>query len=113
MADTDTTSHSMSVPGEIARRSGRVAFSEDGRSTWEWQTATGVFSRNVSQEQLAVLSAADLEIIEAPPVNAIESWGSSTGRYAYAPARQSKTSTAYRPTQSALQRLLRKLTGAH
>ena len=36
----------------------------DGRTVWEWQTATGVFERHVSEEQLARLEAADLRLMD-------------------------------------------------
>lgn len=45
------------------RKSGRAVFDE-GRTVWEWQTATGVFERHVSDEQLARLEAAGLRLIE-------------------------------------------------
>jgi hypothetical protein len=46
------------------RKSGRAAFEADGRSIWEWQTATGVFERNVSAEQVAKLEDTNLSIVE-------------------------------------------------
>lgn len=45
------------------RKSGRAVF-DDGRTVWEWQTATGVFERYVSEEQLARLEAAGLQLID-------------------------------------------------
>ena len=45
------------------RKSGRAVF--DGRHTvWEWQTATGVFERHVSDEQMSRLEAADLQLVD-------------------------------------------------
>jgi hypothetical protein len=50
------------------RKSGRASFDADGRSIWEWQTATGVFERNATAEQLAKLEDTTLSIVEeAPP----------------------------------------------
>jgi len=50
------------------RKSGRAVFDEHGRAVWEWQTATGVFERHVSDEQLSRLEASDLRLVEqAPP----------------------------------------------
>lgn len=54
------------VRSGTGRKSGRAAFDIDGRSVWEWQTATGVFSRNVTDDQLASLSAVELKIEESP-----------------------------------------------
>jgi hypothetical protein len=45
------------------RKSGRAVF-DDGRTVWEWQTATGVFERYVSEEQMSRLEAADLQLVE-------------------------------------------------
>lgn len=47
------------------RKSGRAVFDE-GRTVWEWQTATGVFQRQVSDEQLARLENASLQLVEQP-----------------------------------------------
>lgn len=46
------------------RKSGRAVFDEYGCTVWEWQTATGVFSRQVSDEQLSQLEAPDLSLVE-------------------------------------------------
>jgi hypothetical protein len=48
------------------RKSGRAVFDE-GRTVWEWQTATGVFERHVSDEQLTRLEASDLRLVEQSP----------------------------------------------
>ena len=45
------------------RKSGRAVFDE-GRTVWEWQTATGVFERHVSEEQIARLEHAGLQLVE-------------------------------------------------
>jgi hypothetical protein len=45
------------------RKSGRAVFDE-GRTVWEWQTATGVFERHVSEEQMARLEHAGLQLVE-------------------------------------------------
>jgi hypothetical protein len=45
------------------RKSGRAVFDE-GRTVWEWQTATGVFERHVSDEQFARLENAGLQLME-------------------------------------------------
>ena len=47
------------------RKSGRAVFDE-GRTVWEWQTATGVFERHVSEEQRSRLEASDLRLVEQP-----------------------------------------------
>lgn len=48
------------------RKSGRAVF-DDGRTVWEWQTATGVFERHVSDEQMSRLEASDLRLVEQSP----------------------------------------------
>lgn len=50
-------------PSRSDRKSGRAVFDE-GRTVWEWQTATGVFERHVSEEQLARLEAAGLRLVD-------------------------------------------------
>ena len=45
------------------RKSGRAVF-DGGRTVWEWQTATGVFERFVSEEQLSRLEASNLRLVE-------------------------------------------------
>ncbi len=63
------------VPAQPAteRKSGRAVFDE-GRTVWEWQTATGVFERQVTEEQLARLENAGLRLVEQ---------SSDTGRAIY------------------------------
>jgi hypothetical protein len=36
-------------------KSGRVAFDERGRSTWEWRVDTGTFSRDIDTQRLRQL----------------------------------------------------------
>src|ERR1700733_10432861 len=36
-------------------KSGRVAFDDRGRSTWEWRVDTGTFSRDIDTQQLEQL----------------------------------------------------------
>jgi hypothetical protein len=45
------------------RKSGRAVFDE-GRTVWEWQTATGVFERYVSEDQLSRLEASNLRLVD-------------------------------------------------
>jgi hypothetical protein len=54
------------VEAGAERKSGRAVFDE-GRTVWEWQTATGVFERHVSEEQLSRLEASDLRLVEQSP----------------------------------------------
>jgi len=49
------------------RKSGRAVFDDDGRTVWEWQTATGVFERHVSDEQMSRLEASGLRLVEQSP----------------------------------------------
>lgn len=49
------------------RKSGRAVFDEYGGTVWEWQTATGVFERHVSDEQMSRLEASDLRLVEQSP----------------------------------------------
>jgi hypothetical protein len=53
-----------STMGDGGRKSGRAVFDNQGRASWEWQTATGVFESNVSNEQLQRLEASDLALAD-------------------------------------------------
>jgi hypothetical protein len=53
----------VAVPATPERKSGRAVF-DQGRTVWEWQTATGVFERFVSDEQLSRLEASSLRLVE-------------------------------------------------
>ena len=55
----------MSQSEKDQRKSGRAVFDE-GRTVWEWQTATGVFERHVSDEQMSRLEASDLRLVDQP-----------------------------------------------
>jgi hypothetical protein len=51
-------------------KTGRVAFDERGRSTWEWRVGTGTFSRDIDTQRLRQLqeeTAATLKDEPAPP----------------------------------------------
>lgn len=44
--------------------SGRATWDERGNSIWEWQTAPGVYSREISPQQLQALEANDLCLLD-------------------------------------------------
>jgi hypothetical protein len=52
------------------RKSGRASFDGDGRGVWEWQVATGVFTRTVTEDQLMDLARCNLELMEERPSDA-------------------------------------------
>jgi hypothetical protein len=91
------------------RKSGRAVFEQDGRSIWEWQTATGVFERNASAEQVAQLEDANLSIAEDAEPSGTSIYNSATVTKLNAPrvARPAKPTT---PT--VLSRLLKRF-GKH
>ena len=90
------------------RKSGRATFDADGRSIWEWQTATGVFERDVTSEQLAKLEDSNLALIEDDPAN-----GTTTvyGNVAPAKARTRSAAPVKPVTSTVLSRLLKKIGG--
>jgi hypothetical protein len=53
------------------RKSGRAVFDNQGRASWEWQTATGVFETNVTNEQLQNLEASGLALVESEPFGSL------------------------------------------
>ncbi len=90
------------------RKSGRAVFDNQGRASWEWQTATGVFQTDVTNEQLQGLEAAGLALIESEP-------SAVTGRVwtNAAPAKGQRVAANVTPVRNptVLKRLLRKLSG--
>jgi len=99
-----TSKQKLSTMGHSGRKSGRAVFDNQGRASWEWQTATGVFQTDVTHEQLQSLEAVDLAVVESEPATA-------SGRvWASAPPRQKATvAPARNPT--VLKRILRRLSG--
>jgi hypothetical protein len=63
MSQSGEESKTAATPSRSERKSGRAVFDE-GRTVWEWQTATGVFERHVTDEQLARLEAAGLRLVD-------------------------------------------------
>lgn len=55
----DKTDSKQDKPDRVGavKQSGRVAFDARGNPTWEWQTSTGQFDRNVSTSRLKALEA--------------------------------------------------------
>lgn len=49
--------------GSADRASGRAVFDTDGRASWEWQTSTGVFERDVAADIISK-AAGTLSLIE-------------------------------------------------
>ena len=103
-----TSKHKTSMTTDGGRKSGRAVFDNQGRASWEWQTATGVFETDVTSEQLQGLEAAGLAVVESEPVT-------TSGRvWASAPSskisnRVNSITPARNPT--VLKRLLRRLSG--
>lgn len=52
--------------------SGRISFDERGNGVWEWQTQPGVFTRDISSEQLHRLQDTDLRLVDAKPYRNFE-----------------------------------------
>jgi hypothetical protein len=109
MSQSETELLAGLAEGAPQRKSGRAVFDE-GRTVWEWQTATGVFERHVSDEQLSRLEASDLQLVEqAPPTkdvgNAI--YGSRTVTRSDAIARA--RTAAPRPNVGAFRQFWRRL----
>jgi hypothetical protein len=90
------------------RKSGRAVFDNQGRASWEWQTATGVFQTDVTHEQMAGLEAGGLALVESESVAAHgRVWTSApTAKVAH---RANSVTAARNPT--VLKRLLRRISG--
>ena len=91
-----------------SRKSGRAVESDRGHTVWEWQTATGVFQRDVTDEQLRRLEAPDLQIVEfSSQAETQHVWQSlSTGRMTARPTTKSTDRS-----RSALRGLWEKIRG--
>ena len=99
-----TSKQKISTTTENERKSGRAVFDNQGRASWEWQTATGVFETDVTSEQLQGLEAAGLAVVESEPATTSgRVWTNASSRRtaAVAPARD----------QTVLKRILRRLSG--
>ena len=95
------------------RKSGRAVFDE-GRTVWEWQTATGVFERHVSEAQIALLENAGLQLVEqATEGRAIYGADQTGSQGAYSARKQvfvGRPAPSVRPTATgAFRQFLRRL----
>ena len=103
-----TSKQKISTMAGSGRKSGRAVFDNQGRASWEWQTATGVFQTDVTNEQLQSLEAADLAVVESEPVRTSERvWANAAN--SKATKRAISVAPARNPT--VLKRLLRRLSG--
>ncbi len=90
------------------RKSGRAVFDNQGRASWEWQTATGVFQTDVTNEQMASLEAAGLALVETEATLAHgRVWTSAPTAKVAQPV--NSVTAARNPT--VLKRLLRRIAG--
>ena len=70
MSDKNANSGAAVPPGPAqaendasrTKESGRAVFDSGGRSSWEWKTETGNFSREISTKRLKLLEAPDLTL---------------------------------------------------
>jgi hypothetical protein len=96
-----------------ARKSGRTSFDVDGRGIWEWQVATGVFTRTVTEDQLMELAHCNLQLLEDASAEAERGMciyqlaNASTAR-SFAPAARPKASATPPAPQGSVRRLLRR-----
>ena len=102
-----TSKQKISTKADGGRKSGRAVFDNQGRASWEWQTATGVFQTDVTNEQLQSLEAADLAVVESEPeTTSGRVWGNGGSKAAH---RAIGVAPARNPT--VLKRILRRLSG--
>lgn len=48
-------------------RSGRATWDQRGNTVWEWQTAPGIYSKEISAQQLHLLQARELQLLDQYP----------------------------------------------
>ena len=102
------------------RKSGRATFDNDGRSVWEWQVSTGVFTRTITEDQLTKLATTDLQLVDGPAAPGSRTgWLYGTGEHkATRPVSPKASSPRARVTASTrtsggpVARLLKRLAGA-
>jgi hypothetical protein len=103
-----TSKQKISTMAGSGRKSGRAVFDNQGRASWEWQTATGVFETDVSSEQLQGLEAAGLAVVESEPATTSgRVWANAASTKVQ--HRVNSVAPARNPT--VLKRLLRRLSG--
>ena len=103
----------ISTAAEGGRKSGRAVFDNQGRASWEWQTATGVFETDVTHEQLQNLEAAGLSVLETQPVVSPGRVWTGPSRPAAANSISARRATNVAPArdQTVFKRLLRRIAG--
>jgi hypothetical protein len=92
------------------RASGRVTFDTDGRSVWEWQVSTGVFTRTVTEEQILELASTNLQLMDDVPVERDRKhWVYESERTSTANPVASKTAVNDNESNGKLRRLVKRL----
>jgi hypothetical protein len=99
----------ISTMTDSGRKSGRAVFDNQGRASWEWQTATGVFQTDVTNEQMAGLEAAGLALVESESAAAVHGRVWTSAPTAKVAQRVNSVTSARNPT--VLKRLLRRIAG--
>jgi hypothetical protein len=61
-------------------KSGRAVWDDRGNSIWEWQTEPGVFTRDISIEQLKRLEASHLRLVDSSSQRHADALHTFTGR---------------------------------
>ena len=103
-----TGKQKISTMADSGRKSGRPVFDNQGRASWEWQTATGVFQTDVTNEQLQSLEAVDLALVESEPDTTSGRVWANVG-YDKVTQRANRVVPGRNPT--VLKRILRRLSG--
>jgi hypothetical protein len=103
-----TSKQKISTKADGGRKSGRAVFDNQGRASWEWQTATGVFQTDVTNEQLQSLEAADLAVVESEPETTS---GRVWANVAVSKAAHRPNGIAPARNPTVLKRILRRLSG--
>jgi hypothetical protein len=103
-----TSKQKIATMADSGRKSGRPVFDNQGRASWEWQTATGVFQTDVTNEQLQSLEAAHLAVVESEPDTTSGRVWANVGAGKVMP-RTNSVAPARNPT--VLKRILRRLSG--
>ena len=111
--DAQTTDLIEAPDLHTATGSGRATWDERGNSIWEWQTAPGVYSREISAQQLQALAANNLHLMDGVEHTEATLWSRNARRTQNVRTRQATElvmpSRAHRPAQSGFDMFLKRM----
>lgn len=109
--NTDSDIPETTLSSRDDRKSGRATFDADGRSVWEWQVSTGVFTRTITEDQLMELAQTNLELADDTPgttfVSTLYPLSRRSGLSYPSQSRRQRSASSQGPVRRLFQRLIR------